>query len=364
MALFNPDDLRDEGPETMPAVVQRARQVLSPVATADQLRGLVALSTHITQITNAAGRDQAHSARMALTRTRIAITKTGKAAREDAQAFTKAVIAAERDLIGITTPEEGRLESLVAAWDERKAAEKRAATEAEERRVQALRVRAAAGQIAMRRADPTADDLRAEIARIDALVIDDTLQEFADEARETRAASLSELTQWLARVTEAEARRAQEAEERRQAEARLQAERAEIAREKAAQEAERKRIEAERQKVEREQAELREQKAQHDREVAEAEARRERQRAEELAREEARKARERAEAEARQQAEAREAAAREKAAREAEERRTRAKPSREQIVGVIAEAFATDADIALGWLTAEFAKPEVGDDSF
>lgn len=51
-------------------------------------------------------------ARIELKKTRVAIEKYGKSVREDALKFQKAVIAKEKDLIGIIAPEEDRLAKI------------------------------------------------------------------------------------------------------------------------------------------------------------------------------------------------------------------------------------------------------------
>ena len=72
---------------------------------------------------------------MALASARIAISKTGKAARDDATKFSKAVIAEEASLIEITAAEEKRLLALRDAWDEQVAIEKAAKEQAERERI-------------------------------------------------------------------------------------------------------------------------------------------------------------------------------------------------------------------------------------
>jgi hypothetical protein len=53
-------------------------------------------------------------ARLTIRDARVAITKTGKTLREDALKFQKAVIAKEKELVGIIEPEETRLSDLEA----------------------------------------------------------------------------------------------------------------------------------------------------------------------------------------------------------------------------------------------------------
>lgn len=98
-----------------------------------ELAELVKKSANIVEVKNPAGREECHSAAMALVRARTNIEKIGKAARDDATKFSKAVIAEEKALIDITQPEETRLLALRNAWDEARAREKAEA----ERRAQA-----------------------------------------------------------------------------------------------------------------------------------------------------------------------------------------------------------------------------------
>lgn len=116
------------------APAYRAQAILKTSDLAPKLIALASESKHITLITNNAGRDQAHQARMVLKNQRIALEKQGKAARDDANAFAKAVIAEECRLIDIIKPEETRLESLQGAYDAKIEAEK----DAERKRLQAI----------------------------------------------------------------------------------------------------------------------------------------------------------------------------------------------------------------------------------
>lgn len=116
-------------------VEQRAMQAMDFDQVKANAAALVAESSRILEITSPAGYAECHSARMRLKSTRVAIEKVAKAAREDAYAFQKAVIAKERELIAVLTPEEDRLAVLQEAEDARKAAEKRAREEAERQRI-------------------------------------------------------------------------------------------------------------------------------------------------------------------------------------------------------------------------------------
>lgn len=68
-----------------------------------------------------------HEQRMQLKTARVAITKKGKEMRDDANKFAKAVIAKEKELIGIIEPEELRLKEVEDAEKQRKEREDRLA---------------------------------------------------------------------------------------------------------------------------------------------------------------------------------------------------------------------------------------------
>jgi hypothetical protein len=207
-------------------VVERAAVALGTSEREAQLALLVSESSTIVAIKNNAGRDQCHSAAMKLRTTRVDIEKAGKAAREDATAFSKAVIAEEKRLVAITGPEEERLIALRDVWDEAREAEKRAKVEAEAKRIAEIRehiddIRAIVARVAGR---PSAY-IEGEIEDLVALQID--LERFAEmtgDAEAARGETLDKLHQMHAAALE------QEAEAKRLAEetARLARERAEF----------------------------------------------------------------------------------------------------------------------------------------
>ena len=80
--------------------------------TAAQLFELVAIPVDITDPLNADQVKAAHDKRMKLREARVNITKTGKAMREGALKFQKAVIAKENELVAIVEPEETRLQGF------------------------------------------------------------------------------------------------------------------------------------------------------------------------------------------------------------------------------------------------------------
>lgn len=79
-----------------------------------QLREMVAKTSGLTatDLEDKAQLEVVRKARIDLKKTRVAIEKYGKSLREDALKFQKAVIAKEKDLIGIISPEEDRLAAI------------------------------------------------------------------------------------------------------------------------------------------------------------------------------------------------------------------------------------------------------------
>lgn len=296
------------------APIERAKQVLSFDETKAKLAELAAQSERIVEITNPAGYQEAQRARVELKSTRVDIQKLGKAAREDATAYSKAVIEAEKELVAVIEPEESRLQALQDAWDSAREAERQAKIDAERERVDTIQKRIAAiralPSVAGRGSSQIEETL--SIAEKD---IGDDFQEFTESAKAAQAEVIETLRGMIdaAKASE-EAERVRIAEEHARAEAmrieseKLAAERAELERLRAEQ-AERERIEraardaelaAERAKIEAERAELRaaqeaQRKAEEDARRAEIERQRE---ADRIARQEA-EAKAKAEREAR-----------------------------------------------------------------
>ena len=306
-----------EQPTTALTVTARAALALSSDKTRKELKELVAKSANIKEVKNAAGREECHAAAMVLLRARTTIAKTGKAAREDAAAFQKAVIAEEKSLIAITEAEESRLMGLRDAWDAARAAEKAEAERIERERVAKIHLRIAdireTGNLALQAR--TSAMVESLIDKLDGATLDgfDEFAEEAERARETTLARMKEI---------GETKRAEEQERARikaeqEAEAvRLAAERAENARiaaeakaeqdkrdaeAKALREKEEQRLAAERAELERLRAEAqeaqdkRDEEARSQREAEAAELERQRR---EIAAENERISRERAELEA------------------------------------------------------------------
>lgn len=241
-------ELLEEPKTTELTVTARAALALSSEQTRKDLKELVAKSANIKEVKNTAGREECHGAAMALVRARTTITKTGKAAREDAAAFQKAVIAAEKDLIAITEGEEARLLALRDKWDADRAAEKAEAERIERLRIEQIHLRIAdireAGNLALQcRTSAMVESL---IEKMTGQQLDG-FDEFTEEAENTRTATLARMKEISdIKLAEEQERARIKAEQEAEA-ARLAAERAENARIAAELERQRKEVaEAER----------------------------------------------------------------------------------------------------------------------
>lgn len=202
-------------------IIQRAVKALGYDAAREKaLVELAGKSTDIKAITNKAGYEQVHGARMVLKNTRVEIQRLGKDARDDATKFSKAVIAEEKRLIGLIEPEESRLERMQDQWDADREAERLAAIAAEEQRVEALEERVAELR-GCRMLSPTSGSnlIGQHIEDVERIVVDDSFQEYRNQAEEAKAAGLA----WLREIHAAAL--THEAEQ-----ARLKAEREELAR--------------------------------------------------------------------------------------------------------------------------------------
>lgn len=223
--------------------------------TAAQLHELVALPVDLTDPLNEDSVKAAHEKRMKLREARVAITKTGKAMREDALKFQKDVIAKEKELVAIVEPEEARLQEFE---------DKAAVLKEREARKAAL---------PMRREQLRDIDPEAEKTTTDEAILDMDATGFKEHLNQVLAAK---------NKREADALAAQKAEQdARQAELdRKEREAAEKeAREKAAAEAAEKARAEERARIEREAAE----KAEREKREAEAKAKAEAEAAAKLA---------------------------------------------------------------------------------
>jgi hypothetical protein len=179
---------------TAVTVLERAAVALGSSKAEAELLALAAKSQSITAITNTAGREECHAAAMVAKNARIAVEKTAKTAREDATLFSKAVIAEGSRLVALIEPEESRLIALRDEWDSAIAREKAARAEAERIALAQIRTRIdniRAWPMLAATASPAA--VLDDIARLEALEVDDSFGASYGEAVEAKAVSLAKL---------------------------------------------------------------------------------------------------------------------------------------------------------------------------
>ena len=223
---------KKKGKELVPVAV-RAVTALGMKERETELTQLAASTVDIVSITNPDGYKQVRAARLVLKNLRVEIQNAGKAAREDATAFSKAVIAEEKRLIGLIQPEEARLEALEVAEDQRIEAEKQAEIDRELARQADLQERVAELRGCQILTPTSGSELIAEhIGDLEGIAIDDSFQEFREQAESTRAAGLARLRELHAAAVAHEAEQERLAAERAELE-RLRAEAAQRAREEA-----------------------------------------------------------------------------------------------------------------------------------
>lgn len=214
-------------------VHQRAAVALNANQARIDLAALVKKSENVKEIKNEAGRAEAHSYAMALVKARTALEKEAKAKREDATAFSKAVIALEKDLLTITTPEETRLLALRDAWDAARAAEKAEAERIERLRIETIHIRIAdireCGVLALQ--CRTSAEVEALIDKLDGTTLEG-FDEFAEEAERARETTLARMKEIGATKLAEEQERARIKAEQEAESLRLAAERAELDRQR------------------------------------------------------------------------------------------------------------------------------------
>lgn len=211
---------------------ERAAVALGSSKTETELRDLVKQSADIVAVANMAGRDQAHRIGMNLKTARVVIERTGKAAREDATAFGKAVIAEEKRLVGIIGAEEDRVFGLRDDWDTKVATERQAVIDAEVART--ARIASAIEAIREDETDAlriakTAEEVRECLAYCENRDISVVIyQDRHAEAVTLRATVLESIRTILAGRVAAEAVEAQRVADAKAEAARVLAERAEL----------------------------------------------------------------------------------------------------------------------------------------
>lgn len=130
--------IEQEAEGTALTPIERANAVLKSSDIELHFQSMAKEAKEISTITNKDGYEQCHATRMKLREERVELNKKAKAARDDANAFSKAVIAEEKRLIGIIEPEEGRLHALQMVWEGEIARKKEEKAKAETERVKKI----------------------------------------------------------------------------------------------------------------------------------------------------------------------------------------------------------------------------------
>jgi hypothetical protein len=214
---------------------ERAAVALGTATHEKELIALAKQSTDIITVSNAAGRDQAHRVGMTLRTARVNITKAGKEARDDATAFSKAVIAEEKRLIGIVEPEEARIIGLRDAFDAEEQARKDALIAAERVRVDGIQseinnIR----NIALDAVGKPSAGIKAMIKILgDFVVTEDKFAEFVKDASDAVFVTLKELNGLYVATFASEAEILRQQQEREATEAQAKKDREELAQQQA-----------------------------------------------------------------------------------------------------------------------------------
>ncbi|HEX5362378.1 MAG TPA: hypothetical protein VFW49_15030 [Fluviicoccus sp.] len=173
---------------------ERAAIVLDATKAEEQLRAMVTETADITEVKDKDSRTLVHNAAMKLKNARVAIEKTGKAARDDANAFSKAVIAEENRLKAIITTEEDRLFKLRDDYDQQIEAEKQERENREKARVAAITSRITAIKaLPLDSANDTAEQLQQTLQELTGFEIGDDFAEFKAEAEAAKAGAVTAL---------------------------------------------------------------------------------------------------------------------------------------------------------------------------
>lgn len=274
-------EITEAAPEqanTLPAAPEaRAALALNATKTAADLRALVEKHTPLKgiEVKDKATRDQLHGAGMELKNARTTIEKHAKSVRDDAVKFSKAVIAAEKELIAITEPLEEALLAQRDAWDEAERVRKEAEAAAERARLLAISEKIAGLRNYLTLASQCRSSERIQ-GLFDKLAVEEITEaiyaEFEAEATQAKAETLARIKPVLEAKQAEEA--AREAEQRRIEAERLaaaEAQRAAAEAQRQADEAAAK-VAAAQAELERQQRELAEQQAEFQRQQIEAAA--------------------------------------------------------------------------------------------
>lgn len=221
---------------------ERALIVLNTTKTEADLKAMAEEAQTITEVADKTAREQAHRVGMKLRTARTTIQKTGKAARDDATAFCKAVIDEEKRLIAITEGEEKRVIGLRDAFDEKLEAERRAA---EARRTEIMEKIEGIRRLPLALAGATADEIASEKEALEGFTPPpEVFGDLTEECAAALAEAVAQLADLHARVLAQETAAAALEAQRRQVEEALAAERAALEAERAKLAAERAELEA------------------------------------------------------------------------------------------------------------------------
>jgi len=256
-------------------IIERAQQALAIEHTEAELKNLAGKSADVTEIKDEADYQLVKSSRINLKTVRVSIQKAGKAARDDANKFSKAVISEEKRLLSYIQPEEQRLHALQAEKDEE------AEREAERvRKIEGDRVAAIISKI--QGIKETAEGLlgadSGEILRrlqtVNAIQCDEeAFGEYVEQAKEVCVQTAQSLNQAYNVAKDMEDQRAEQdriAKEQAERQAKLDAEEAER---KEAEKARLAKIQAREEEIARQEAEFKaKQKVEEDRKLAEERA--------------------------------------------------------------------------------------------
>lgn len=236
-----------------------------------ELIELASKSKQVTKVENDSERIEAHNFLMTLVKTRTDLEKTGKAARDDANVYIKAVIAEENRLIALISGEESRLKELRDSFDAKVKAEKEKAANAEFVRIDNIKNR-------LFDLEPNlifganSEFIQKRINEVESIEVDATFFEFAESAKTVKFKTLDFLMAHLKAAKDGKSLKAEIEKLRADAQARAEAEyeaKAKADAEAAA------RMKAEQEEITRIAAQLREEQAkiaawaQHQAEVAE-----------------------------------------------------------------------------------------------
>jgi len=214
-------------------VLERAKQALSIEYTEAQLKTLSGKFSDIAEIKDDDDYSLVKGACREFQKVRVSIEKTGKAARDDANKFAKAVISEEKRLLKIFVPEENRLKALRKDVDDkhiREAAEKLAKETARKEAIEGkiLYIRSFAENL-------FGQDVASLEGALDIVeniqITEDAYQEYEDNAVIAKNAVVTKLSAAIAERKELEILRAQQEDKARiqaEAQAKLDAESAKL----------------------------------------------------------------------------------------------------------------------------------------